>query len=453
MAHNSPSPQWQKGDLWDTDPNTFLAREAVKRDNLTEAYLTDDAIMKLLVNKREKTIKGTVISRFNEAEFAKGAILRSKHKGRGAPALAPDGTVMTVVAGTQHNTVIQLNGGNRNLPVGNWSVENYQAMSDHPGYNAWLTGIKRTTGDALRAGIPLTSINATLTGPPRGWQQKSFEPEEHANDLPNKSASPELIDPKLIDPRLTDPALTNLANKGQHNLTNDFTKPPTNKAQERTTTTHPVTPQKPPSEDVPSEYATLPSNHSEITTSPGSSLSGTDHSETSGLERVGFDRVASISAASELAPLVFASSKSTTPDPVMSEPATSEAIIPKLVSSPAAFEPASPPVTTSEPVAPELTASEPTPFQSQEHQIQLLPSPKIQGPPLQNHQSQVSRLRSLQAQALQFRSLPLQILLLSSPLLRNPQLQNPLSLSLLARSPLPPSPQLQSLLLILSLLP
>lgn len=359
MAHNSPPPQWQKGDLWDTDPDTFLAREAVRRDDLTECFLSDDAIMKLLINKREKTIKGTHISKFNEAEFAKHGILKSRHKGRGAPALAPDGTVMTVLAGTQHNTIIQLNGGNRNLPVGNWSVENYQAMKDHPGYNAWLARIKRTTIEAVRAGIPLMSINSTLTGPPRGWQQKSSEPEEQANDLRDKSGSPELIDPKLIDPGLTDPALTNLANKGQHSLTNDFNKPSTNQAQERTTTDHPVTPQKTPPKDVPSEYATLPSNHSEITISPGSSLSEADHSETAGLERLGFEPVASNSAVSEPASSAPASSKSTTPEPAVSKPTIPEAIIPKLVSSLAASEPASPPLTTSEPVTPELVASEP----------------------------------------------------------------------------------------------
>lgn len=63
MASNPP--QWKKGDLWDTDPNTFVAREAVKRLDLTECHLTDDTIMRLLVNKRERTISGVNISRFN----------------------------------------------------------------------------------------------------------------------------------------------------------------------------------------------------------------------------------------------------------------------------------------------------------------------------------------------------------------------------------------------------
>lgn len=114
--------------------------------------------MQLLVNKRERTISGVNISRFNEYEFVKGGFLRSRHKGKGAPALAPDGTVMTVTAGANHNSTIVLHGGNHNLPAGSWSVENYQAKSDHPGYKEWLSKIKWTNADALRSGIPLTSI-------------------------------------------------------------------------------------------------------------------------------------------------------------------------------------------------------------------------------------------------------------------------------------------------------
>lgn len=38
-------------DLWDTDPKTFVAQEAVKRQDLSQCHLTDDATMKLLVNK------------------------------------------------------------------------------------------------------------------------------------------------------------------------------------------------------------------------------------------------------------------------------------------------------------------------------------------------------------------------------------------------------------------
>ncbi|KFY38338.1 hypothetical protein V495_06630 [Pseudogymnoascus sp. VKM F-4514 (FW-929)] len=332
MAQNSPPPQWQNGDLWDTDPNTFLAREAVKREDLSECYLTDDAIMSC------------------SSTGAKGQSPASRHKGKGAPALAPDGTVMTVLAGTQHNTTVELHGGNRDLPVGNWSVENYQAMSGHPGYKAWLAKIKWTAADALRAGIPLTAINATLTSPPKHTNRYIFGPED-ANDSRDNADTPELIAPKLIDPRLIDPALTNPASKGQHSLTNDFNKPTTNQSQERTTAAHPVTPQKTPPKDVPSEYATLPSNHSEITTSPGSFPSSADHSGTAGLKS--FDPVASNSAVSEPAPSAPASSKSTTPT-------IPGAIIPKLVSSLASSEPASPPLTTSEPVTPELATSEPT---------------------------------------------------------------------------------------------
>lgn len=323
MASNSPPSQWQKGDLWDTDPNTFVAREAVKRLDLSECYLSDDAILKFLINKREKTIRSANISRFNETEFVKGGFLRSKHKGRGAPALAPDGTVMTVVAGAHHSSTIILNGGDRSLPVGTWSLKNYQAKSDHPGYKEWLSKIKWTSADALRAGIPLTSINATLTAPRRSVQQNPIKLEKNIDELQGKKAG---------SPQFNE--ASGFPVKGQPNNASGLTyqghgcAPPTRL----------VTSQEVP----PSEYATLPSTYSGITTphlaTPRSSFSGPDQ-----------PGVAVFGAASpETASSEPVASKRVIVEPAISEPATSKPVILR----PATSEP-----TISEPTASDLATS------------------------------------------------------------------------------------------------
>ncbi|KFY07222.1 hypothetical protein V492_07342 [Pseudogymnoascus sp. VKM F-4246] len=378
MASNSPPSQWPQGDLWDTDPNTFIAREAVKRLDLKECYLTDDAIMKFLINRREKTIKGKEIFGFNETEFVKGGFLRSRHKGRGAPALAPDGTVMTALAGAHHNSTIVLDGGDRSLLSGSWSIENYQAKSDHPGYNEWLAKIKWTTGDALRAGIPLTSINATLTSPATHVQQNPSAPEEKADELLEKDDSPQ---PSIAD---------NLTNQGQANNATNFT----NQGQEPITPPRSVTPQEALPQDTPSEYATLPPTYSGITiskpTTPEPSHSEADYSEgpASGIaasessvskpgtsepiiaESVTSEPITSQSTIAEPLSSVPSVSEPLVTEPTTSAPATSEPdtsgpvasesdIAQSTVSEPAVSEPATSLPTITEPVTQDLAAFEP----------------------------------------------------------------------------------------------
>ncbi|KFY33798.1 hypothetical protein V494_07313 [Pseudogymnoascus sp. VKM F-4513 (FW-928)] len=348
MASNSPPSQWPKGDLWDTDPNTFIAREAVKRLDLKECYLTDDAIMKFLINRREKTIKGKEIFEFNETEFVKGGFLRSRHKGRGAPALAPDGTVMTALAGAHHNSTIVLDGGDRSLLSGSWSIENYQAKSDHPGYKEWLAKIKWTTGDALRAGIPLTSINTTLTSPATHVQQNLSAPEKKEDELQEKDDSPQ---PSIAD---------NLTNQGQaHNATNF-----TNQGQEPITPPRSVTPQEALPQDTPSEYATLSPTHSGITisnpTTPEPSRSEANYSK----------GPASGIAASESSVSKPVTSEPIIEEPVTSEPITSQSAIAEPISSvpavsePLVTEPTTSATTSSEPTAPKPNTSEPVASES-----------------------------------------------------------------------------------------
>lgn len=337
MASNSSPSQWQKGDLWDTDPNTFVAREAVKRLDLSKCYLSDDAIMKFLVNKREKTIRGPNISRFNETEFVKGGFLRSRHKGKGAPALAPDGTVMTVIAGAHHSSHTVLNGGDRSLPVGDWSLENYQAKSDHPGYKEWLVKIKWTSADAMRAGIPLASINATLTTPAKSVQQNPVKSEKNTNELQKK---------EVDSPQYNKASI--LTTKGQLNNIDDLI----HQGHERVTPTRLVTPQEVPQEVPPSEYDTLPSTYSGITTphltTPRSSFSGPSQPGVSASESSEpvFELTSGPTSRSDASqPVNFGSmiAELTTLEPAIPEHATSERIIP-------------------EPVASDLATSEPAPL-------------------------------------------------------------------------------------------
>ncbi|KFZ01865.1 hypothetical protein V500_00584 [Pseudogymnoascus sp. VKM F-4518 (FW-2643)] len=160
MTSSSPPFQWQKGDLWNTDPSTFVARTAVKRKDVSHCYLTDDAIFKLLVIRREGYANGKRLSKFNGTEFTKCGTLRSNHKGRGAPALAPDGTVMTVKTGKKQQHTIVLNGGNEKLLVGDWSLENYISRDSYPGYEAWHNKHTWSGDEAELGGVPATSINS-----------------------------------------------------------------------------------------------------------------------------------------------------------------------------------------------------------------------------------------------------------------------------------------------------
>lgn len=353
MASSSTPPQWQKGDLWDTDPNTFVAREAIKRLDLTQCYLTDDAIMKLLINKRERTITGINIFRFNEVEFVKNGFLRSRHKGRGAPALAPDGTVMTVMAGAHHSSTIVLNGGNSSLPAGSWSIENYQAKSDHPGYAQWLSKMKWTNIEALRAGIPPSSINATLTNPPKRAQQNISEPEKNKDGLREKKANgPDL---KTED----------FADEVQHSNAEDTA----NEGQDRIPASRSETPHEAPVEETPSEYATLSSTYSVITTSkpttPEPSRPEADGSQVANFERAASEPGTPKAATPKLSRPEVDGSQVADTERAASEPATSKAVTPEpVIAHPitpdrAIYEPHTPDPLIPEPVALETTISQP----------------------------------------------------------------------------------------------
>lgn len=343
----------------------------MKRQDLTECYLTDDAIMKLLVNRRERTISGVNISRFNETEFIKGGFLRSRHKGKGAPALAPDGTVMTVTTGAHHNGTVVLHGGNPNLPVGSWSVENYQARSDQPGYYAWLSKIKWTGDDALRGGIPLTAINATVTSLPKRAQQTFSEPKENTDDIREEKAdSPH--------PQLNN--ADDLTKQGQPSNAGDLA----NQGQQHMTGTHPVTQPQAVPEETPSEYATLSSAYSEITTSspatPEPSRLGAGHSAVTALELTAIKPVNSEPVAleptiSEPVTSGLAAAEPATSKPIISEaaisdrsasePANLEPVVPKpVVSGRAASQPVTSEPTASDPAVSEPISSEPAAVES-----------------------------------------------------------------------------------------
>ncbi|KFY23169.1 hypothetical protein V493_06036 [Pseudogymnoascus sp. VKM F-4281 (FW-2241)] len=304
-----------------------------------------DAIMKFLVNKRERTISGVHISNFNETEFVKGGYLRTRHNGRGAPALAPDGTVMTSVAGSHHNSHIVLNGGNHSLLAGDWSIENYQAKSDHPGYEEWLSKIKWTNSDALRSGIPLTSINATMTTAAKSVQQTSNRPDKNTDDLKEeKEESPQ-------------PG------------TDDFT----NQGQERVISPRSVTPQKAPSGQTPFEYATLPATYSEITTSnpttPGPRLEA-DHSDNASSEPRIPERTITEPSVAEQSILEVEHSERAASEPKIPEPSIAE-LFAELATSEYVFpEPAIP-----QPATPDLSVSKPATSEPKKLEIPETPPP------------------------------------------------------------------------------
>lgn len=127
---------------------------------MSHCYLTDDAIFKLLVIRREGYTNGKRLSSFNGTKFTKCGTLRSNHKGKGAPALAPDGTVMTVKTGKKQQRTIVLNGGNEKLLVGDWSLENYISRDNYPGFKEWHENQTWTGDDAELAGVPVININS-----------------------------------------------------------------------------------------------------------------------------------------------------------------------------------------------------------------------------------------------------------------------------------------------------
>jgi hypothetical protein len=357
MASESPPPPPQslKGELWDTAPDTFLAREAIKRLDLKECYLSDDAVMKIQINKSEMTITGVNIWRFNDNVFLKGGHLKSKHKGRGAPALAPDGTVMTMLGGTHRTAKIVLNGGDNSLPVGDCFVENYRAMSDHPKYNEWLAKVKWTAADALRAGIPLTSINATVTTLAEHVQQTPSEPEGNSDALQEK---------KEDSPQ---PNNTNgLGNEVQPNNADDSM----NQDQENRTPSRSVTPPETPLEETPSEYATLSSTYSEITTSKPTTPEPSPEPATSEPvipQPVTSQPITPEFVTSQSATLELAVSEPAALEPIVSEPATSDLAASQTVASePSTSDLAASQTVALEPTTPDTAASalEPTALES-----------------------------------------------------------------------------------------
>lgn len=147
--------------LWNTNPRFFVAQEAVKRHDFRRCHLSDDAIMKLAINKREKFLHNAAIEVF-ESVSVNSLRAREKRKRRGAPALAPDGTVMSIMIDHKGNDRVVLNGGRTSLRDGGWTVENYHTKSDHPSYRDWLSRIVWTADEAVNKGIPREAINTPL---------------------------------------------------------------------------------------------------------------------------------------------------------------------------------------------------------------------------------------------------------------------------------------------------
>ncbi|OAF62687.1 hypothetical protein VC83_01149 [Pseudogymnoascus destructans] len=149
--------------------------------------------MKLLVHKHEGRLRGIHLTIFNETEFLKSDHLRCNHKGKGAPALALDGTAMTTMAGQKYKHLIVLNGGDSTLPIGKWTTKNYRSKSDHPGYEEWLSRIKWTAAEAREDGVPSASINKIMT-----TLNKSKKKDLNATlTIPKKSKGKDLSGPEM----------------------------------------------------------------------------------------------------------------------------------------------------------------------------------------------------------------------------------------------------------------
>lgn len=133
--------------LYDPDPDTFVARDAVTERDLRRVRLSDFAVVTLQMHIQTCLLSKVAVDIF-ENVYVRGAKIRVTRLHEGRPALAPDGTVMSM-GGVAYP-------GSTGQAAGQWNTEN---VKDCPGYDIWLAQLTQDEGQMVARGLSLSAKN------------------------------------------------------------------------------------------------------------------------------------------------------------------------------------------------------------------------------------------------------------------------------------------------------
>jgi len=133
--------------LYDPDPDTFVPQDVVQQRDLRRVRLSDFAVVALQLNIKNGHISKAAVDLF-ENVYVRGAKPRTTRVHEGRPALAPDGSVMSMNGDAYPGASQQ--------PAGKWNIEN---VHDCPGYKDWLAKLTQTESEMEASGFPISSKN------------------------------------------------------------------------------------------------------------------------------------------------------------------------------------------------------------------------------------------------------------------------------------------------------
>ena len=126
--------------LYNPNPSTFVGRDVVKDKELRRVRVSDFVVVALQIHIDNNIITKAAVDIF-ETVYVRGAKPRLTRVHEGEPALAPDGTVLSM------NNVPYP--GSSGLAAGPWTTAN---VKDCDGYDAWLKRILQTEEQMVAAG-------------------------------------------------------------------------------------------------------------------------------------------------------------------------------------------------------------------------------------------------------------------------------------------------------------
>ena len=181
MTPNVPPEVMASRPLWDPDPETFVAQAAVGSQDLRRVKLSDFVVMALEINRLEKRLSKAEIDVF-ESVYVRGANVRSSRKHEGRPALAPDGTVMSM------REVAYIGNGEHQAELGHWTP---LTVKECEGYKEWLARIVQTQEDLRKRGIDLAQTNAPLPDKEALAEANAYVPKPTKKAVGQKSTKSE----------------------------------------------------------------------------------------------------------------------------------------------------------------------------------------------------------------------------------------------------------------------
>jgi hypothetical protein len=136
--------------LWDPNPQTFVAQDAVKNKDLRRVRLSDFAVIAFAMNITGGHLTKGAVDIF-ENVYVRGAKPRRTRLHEGHPALAPDGTVMSM-DGIAYP-------GDTGQPAGQWNTTNVDKC---PGFANWVAQLRQSSAEMVANGHNIGVKNMPL---------------------------------------------------------------------------------------------------------------------------------------------------------------------------------------------------------------------------------------------------------------------------------------------------